>query len=184
MAEGEDRERNAARRLLTALRPRDAEQASLKDQILAFLDAHADALLRTCPPGHLTASCLLVDAAGRRVLLHHHRKLSRWLQFGGHVDGEGDLRAAARRELVEESGIEPIWLADAPFDLDIHEIPAHGEEPAHLHLDVRYLARADRQAEPKVSAESKALAWFTRTETLALDLDPSLRRMIELVLKD
>ena len=29
--------------------------------------------------------------------------------------------------------------APRPFDVDIHEIPARPGEPAHFHLDVRYL---------------------------------------------
>lgn len=167
-----------ARALVAAFDAPDGEQAADREAILAFLDRHPDALLRTCAPGHLTASCLLLDSSGERVLLHHHRKLDLWLQFGGHADGEGDLRAAALRELVEESGIEPAWMAPAPFDLDIHRIPAHGSEPAHDHLDVRFLARAPEGAEAVRSDESHALRWFTRAEALAAGLDASLERMV------
>ena len=116
------------------------------------------------------------------MLLHHHRKLDLWLQFGGHVDGEGDLCAAARRELVEESGIEPAWMQEAPFDVDIHGIPAHGTEPAHDHLDIRFLARAPEAAQAVLSPESHALRWFTRAEALSLGLDPSLERMVRCAL--
>ena len=171
-----------ARALVEAFEAPDEAQRRDRSAILAFLDAHPDALLRSCVPGHLTASCLLLDEAGKRVLLHHHRKLDLWLQFGGHADGEGDLRAAALRELIEESGIEPASMGAAPFDLDIHGIPAHGSEPAHDHLDVRFLARAPEGAEPVCSEESHALRWFTREEALAAGLDPSLDRMVRAVL--
>ncbi|MBL6719886.1 MAG: NUDIX hydrolase [Planctomycetes bacterium] len=171
-----------ARALVEAFEPPDEAQVRDRSAILAFLDAHPDALLRTCVPGHLTASCLLLDSPGERALLHHHRKLDLWLQFGGHADGEGDLRAAALRELVEESGIEPAWMAPAPFDLDIHRIPAHGSEPAHDHLDVRFLARAPEGAAAVRSDESHALRWFTRAEALAAGLDPSLERMVRVAM--
>ena len=171
-----------ARALVEAFEAPDEAQGRDRSAILAFLDAHPDALLRSCVPGHLTASCLLLDAAGEKVLLHHHRKLDLWLQFGGHADGEGDLRAAALRELIEESGIEPASMGAAPFDLDIHGIPAHGSEPAHDHLDVRFLARAPEGAEPVCSEESHALRWFTREEALAAGLDASLDRMVRVVL--
>ena len=73
-------------------------------------------------------------------------------------------------------------MGAAPFDLDIHGIPAHGSEPAHDHLDVRFLARAPEGAEPVCSEESHALRWFTREEALAAGLDPSLDRMVRVVL--
>mgnify|MGYP000249787975 CR=1 FL=1 len=62
-----------ARALVEAFEAPDEAQGRDRSAILAFLDAHPDALLRSCVPGHLTASCLLLDAAGERVLLHHHR---------------------------------------------------------------------------------------------------------------
>src|ERR1700755_2970053 len=48
--------------------------------------------------GHFTASAWLVSADGERALLMLHRKLGRWLQPGGHADGEADLPGVALRE--------------------------------------------------------------------------------------
>ncbi len=173
------REVQRAQAIVAAFNAPDPEQAADQERILRFLDDHQDALLRTCLPGHLTASCLLLDASRERVLLHHHRKLDLWLQFGGHADGEGDLGSVARRELLEESGINPSEFASEPFDLDIHLIPAHKSEPAHEHLDVRYLAIAPQKATFVRSEESISLQWFTGPEALALGLDRSLARMVE-----
>ena len=128
--------------------------------------------------GFLTASCLLWSHDGARVLLHHHRKLGLWLQFGGHCDGEGDTREVALRETVEESGIAPSALTETPVDFDIHTIPARPGEPEHVHLDVRYLAVAPQGAREALSEESLALAWLTPTEALERGVDESLRRMI------
>ena len=162
-------------------------QRGFRDRIDAFLVSHgAVALTRSCLPGHLTASCLLWSHDRERILLHHHRKLGLWLQFGGHCDGEGDTRSVATRETFEESGIEPELVTAVAVDFDIHTIPARparGDrppEPEHLHLDVRYLAVAPEGARETISDESIALAWLTPGEAAARDLDVSLRRMVDL----
>lgn len=164
-----------------------AVPAAFRDQIDAFLEEHGPvALTRRCLPGHLTGSCLLWNAAGTHILLHHHRKLGLWLQFGGHCDGDGDVRRVAIRETFEESGIQPAYVTETPIDFDVHSIPARpakgdrAAEPEHLHLDVRYLATAPEGAVETLSEESLALAWLTPEEAIARGLDASLLRMVEL----
>jgi 8-oxo-dGTP pyrophosphatase MutT (NUDIX family) len=158
---------------------RRADEAPARERMLSLLDGAPDCFARTCFPAHFTGSALVVNADGSRVLLHHHRKLDRWLQFGGHCDGDEDILGVARREALEESGIQGLIVAsERPYDLDIHEIPAHGGDPAHFHYDVRFMLIAPESATPVLSAESRALRWFAPGELDALDLDESLRRMI------
>ncbi|KMM77543.1 NUDIX hydrolase [Xanthomonas sp. NCPPB 1128] len=155
------------------------DQAEVAAQFLALLDDTADPFVRDRLDGHLTGSAWLVSADGTRTLLTHHRKLQRWLQLGGHADGDRDLARVALKEAEEESGLPGLALEDgAIFDLDRHWIPARGEVSGHWHYDARYVVRAGVDEAFAVSEESLALAWRPITELLdEADLDPSLRRM-------
>jgi 8-oxo-dGTP pyrophosphatase MutT (NUDIX family) len=171
-----------ARAILLAYEPRDAEQAATRARMLAFLDAHPeDAHRRELEVGHLTAAAFVVDARAERALLTHHRKLGRWLQLGGHCDGDPDLVRVALREGTEESGIEGLVIEPLPIDLDIHAIPGRPGEPEHLHHDVRFLVHAPRGARFEVSDESLALGWFAPDELDRIETDASVRRLFEVV---
>lgn len=155
-----------------------AERAMLAT-FAPFVEKRADCLLRSCREGHLTASAWVVDVARRRTLLTHHRKLDRWLQLGGHVDGDPDLAAAALREAREESGLTTLRLVTRDiFDVDRHEIPARGAEPTHWHYDVRFLFEADPDEPLQVTNESKALAWVELGRVADLNPSESLQRMV------
>jgi len=143
---------------------------------LASTDANA--ARRERQAGHLTGSAWLVSADGERVLLTHHRKLDRWLQLGGHADGDADLARVALREAEEESGLLDLEVETIVFDLDRHRIPARGDEPEHWHYDVRFVVRARGSEAFVVGEESHALAWRDVAEIARDDAaDVSLRRM-------
>ena len=172
--------RLALRQQLEDLDLASPEEILYRERMLALLDGAPDCFQRTCFPSHFTGSALVVNADGSRALLHHHRFLDRWLQFGGHCDGDEDIVRVAAREAAEESGIEGLIIASRrPFDLDIHAIPENPKraEPAHEHYDVRFVFIAPEDAVPKVSDESHALRWFSPEEMLGLPLDAGLRRL-------
>lgn len=168
----------AARRLLEAWAPPTHRQADIRDEIVAYCARHPDALARTCRPGHLTASAIVVDATGDHVLLHLHRKLGKWLQLGGHCDGDADLAAVALKESTEESGIETgLEIDPEPLDCDIHTVEPPGED-AHLHLDTCFLVRAPAGAEERISTESIELRWLAWADALHLVDEPRLTRLL------
>lgn len=134
------------------------DEAGIVAQFSALLDHHPDCYSRHCWAGHITGSAWIVDPGGERVLLTHHRKLGRWLQPGGHSDGDPDTLAVALREALEETGLIVTPVQTSIFDLDIHPIPARGSEPEHFHFDVRFALRA-LTLDYTVSDESHDLAW-------------------------
>lgn len=143
-----------------------------------FLASAEDVFERSHAFGHFTGSSWLVSADGQRVLLTHHRKLDRWLQLGGHADGEDDLARVALIEAGEESGLSGLVLEGGIFDLDRHLIPARKSDPDHYHYDVRYVVRATDHEEYVVGDESHDLAWRPIRELVdEPGLDESVRRM-------
>jgi len=134
-------------------------ETAVVERFRACLRRGAQAFGRSGGDGHFTGSAWLVSADGAAVLLTHHRKLGRWLQLGGHADGDLDLGRVALREAEEESGLSELRLEPGILDLDCHLIPARGAEPAHYHYDVRFVVRATCAGAFTVSAESHALAW-------------------------
>ncbi|WP_313400243.1 NUDIX hydrolase [Stenotrophomonas sp.] len=154
------------------------EHDAVAREFLTLLEeGGVDPFTRERLAGHFTGSAWLVSADGERALLTHHRKLQRWLQLGGHADGDHDLAAVALREAEEESGLPGLALAStAIFDLDKHWIPERKDVPGHWHYDVRYVVVAAADERFVVSEESLELAWRPVAE-IAGDSDESLRRM-------
>jgi 8-oxo-dGTP pyrophosphatase MutT (NUDIX family) len=166
----------------------DEEHTALK-RLRDFVQRAPDCLERSCVEGHITGSALVTDPTGQHVLLTLHAKLNKWLQLGGHVDGESDVANAALREAQEESGRSEVdffpyeeWLGAGqlprplPFDLDIHEIPARKQDPAHFHFDVRFLCRLDSTLPFIISEESHDLRWLSLSDAQALTDERSMHR--------
>ena len=156
---------------LTAYRPADDLESRHHAALVDLLSLPGDIFTRGhFTPGHVTASCFILDPDGERLLLHHHKRLNRWLQMGGHVEGDEQPVEAALREGREESGLDDLELVvDEIFDLDVHGIPAAKGEPDHAHYDVRFLACTRAPERIVIDAEeSNALQWVPFAEAEAL----------------
>lgn len=148
------------------------------EKVRRFVQANPRCFDRTLAGGHLTGSAWIVSPDRNRVLLTHHHKLDRWLQLGGHADGDPDIFAVACREAREESGLEHIRpLSSRIFDIDVHPIPARPGALAHYHYDIRFIFEADPAAPLVVSHESKELAWVALAAIREPNFDWSIRRM-------
>lgn len=152
--------RDDARAALARMTPAGPGQDALRDRFVAHLDAHPDGVLRSCRPDHVTASTVVLSADGSRVLLTLHAKARRWFQLGGHLEpGDATLAGAARREALEESGVEVV-LDPVPVHLSEHAVPFCGPDGDVHHLDVRFVAVAPDDARHTVSDESLDVRWW------------------------
>jgi 8-oxo-dGTP pyrophosphatase MutT (NUDIX family) len=155
----------------------DPAQRRIKGEMLTFVRNHANCFERSCRKGHVTASCWLLNSAGTHALLMHHVKLGRWVEPGGHCDGNADVLAVALKEAQEESGIKNIrCIQPLIFDLDIHEIPQYRNIEAHQHYDVRFLVQAEGDDTVIQNGESHGLLWVGKEGPLPTR-EPSVVRM-------
>jgi 8-oxo-dGTP pyrophosphatase MutT (NUDIX family) len=152
--------RQSAITLLTDWQAPNPGQDSLRHAVLSFLHARADACLRDCAPGHITASTLVLDDSRSRVLLTLHPRLGRWVQLGGHCeDADHDIVAAALREATEESGVADLRIASDLIAVHVHPVTCSLGVPTR-HLDLQFVARAPIGAQIAVSDESVDLRWW------------------------
>lgn len=166
-------------RRLDRHRPLDEQEAAMTARLRRFVEEHEDCFERSLQVGHITGSAWIVDSARRFALLTHHRKLQKWLQLGGHSDGDPDTLRVSLREAQEESGLTSLRAVSGEiFDVDVHAIPARGREPDHFHYDVRFLLEADRGEPLIVSTESKSLAWVELERVAELNGERSVMRMV------
>lgn len=150
-------------------------QDTLRHAVLAFLEARPDACRRSCVPGHVTASTLVIR--GDEVLLTLHPRLGRWVQLGGHCeDSDGDIQTAALREAFEESGIEGLRLEPELAAIHVHPVTCSLGVPTR-HLDLQFLAYAPAGARPVISSESLDLRWWHVDET-PVEFDHGLAQLV------
>ncbi len=165
---------------LDRYKPLDAHEREMYEALRLFVAEHEDCFERSLSVGHITGSAWVVDPGREKVILTYHRRLNKWLQLGGHADGDSDILRVALREAREESGLESIRpLSDSVFDVDVHEIPARGAEPTHYHYDVRFLCEADADLPLLVTPESKDLAWVRLDRISEFTSERSVLRMVE-----
>ena len=169
--------------LLDAHVPQDPDEARSLAGMRRLLPRLDQPFSRHQPEAHFTASALVVDVDAGKIALLNHAKLRHWLQPGGHAEpGDGGyMHVTALREAREETGCEVRLYDPTPslLDVDVHPIPARGDEPAHHHLDLRFLMVAEDPQRLTLNAEeSSAVGWFGFDEAIALVDDEALRRLI------
>ena len=109
------------------------------------------------------------------TLLHWHRKVGLWLPPGGHIEPNEDPLQAARREVMEETGIvveilpttsafrydDPPQLSP-PATIMVEPIGSFGGENAHHHIDMIFFSRPTSAMQPHVSADT--WQWVSRKQ--------------------
>ena len=141
---------------------------------------------------HFTASVwIITKTKPRKMLLHYHKKLKRWLQFGGHIEKFENPVEAAARETKEETGLDISFILDdvkiineegsflpVPRFLMEQTIPAHADQHAHFHEDFQYVVEVD-EFEPTSEHADGKIGWFTKEEILELPIHEDTRVVVE-----
>ena len=170
---------------LAAHSPADAREAESLAWMRRLVAGPEDPFARENPVGHVTASAVVARPGGEAFLLVFHRKLSRWLQPGGHVEhSDASVFSAALREASEETGIRlsgfEAPLGETILDVDVHEIPARKKEPAHHHFDVRFVLTTEREIDLAASDDpTRPIEWRSWEDVMSSGVDDSLARALE-----
>lgn len=159
--------------------------------------------LHTEKGGHdLTVSAHIIrtDTAEPTVMLHKHKKLGRYLQFGGHVEHNENPWEAITHELAEESGyhisqlevLQPMTRLKSLTGVRLHPVPVSyltHEFPGldHYHTDTAFAFVTDQppKGEPQED-ESVDIELFTADEIRAIhkdDIYPNVREIALFVLE-
>jgi len=163
--------------------PTDSHEIEMREHITEFVEANPHCCERTLLIGHITGSAFIVNKQRTHTLMTHHQKLDKWLQLGGHSDGDPNTMNVALREALEESGLQNInAVSEEIFDVDVHEIPVRKNEPAHFHYDIRFLFEADDVQELIRTTESKNLLWIPLEKMEEYTTEESVLRMVRKVL--
>ena len=155
---------------VTAYVPVNEQEAADRKALLQHLQSGADIYTRNNQTAHLTASAWVVSPERTQVLMAFHKIYNSWAWLGGHADGEHDMTAVARREVMEESGLEDVkLLTPGIVSLEILTVDGHEKRgayvPSHLHLNVTYLFEADPNAPLHVKPdENSGVAWIRMDE--------------------
>ena len=119
-----------------------------------------------------------------KLLLHWHKKLNKWLQFGGHVELHENPWQAIAHELLEESGydldqlkiVQPADRLTSATNIIVHPQPVlintHAFDATHNHIGIDYAFVTDEEPRHPVAAdESQEVCLLTRDELMALPAD-------------
>jgi len=158
------------------------DEAGYLSRAISFVEAHPDCFQRGLWPAHVTGSSWVVSPDREQVLLMHHKKHDQWFQPGGHADGDADIVRVALRETVEETGLDSSHVklqSMDVFDVDIHGIPAIGNEPQHQHIDIRFLIEIDNHIPVPGNDESHQVLWVNLQEVTRYNNNRSTYRMLE-----
>jgi 8-oxo-dGTP pyrophosphatase MutT (NUDIX family) len=157
----------------------DGSDGKSRELVLMLLDnARKPFSRKYFKPGHVTGTACVLHPYEDAFLLVHHRRLNRWLFPGGHVEPDDDtIFETARREAIEETGVVVSPASPRIVGVDVHGIPAKGEEPYHLHHDIVITFRAASDT-LIASAETRDVIWCRPGEARQLGLAGSIQRAV------
>ncbi len=122
-----------------------------------------------------------------KVLLHKHKKLDMWLPCGGHIEENELPDDAAKREVLEESGVEIELVGNKALEIDkpLQLIQPRGIQleqirTDHEHIDLIYFARPVKDYRGFLLESDPSLGWYTKSDLKHLDLTEEIMKWTNL----
>lgn len=175
---------------LQEYRPRNEQEETDRETIFAYIRAFpADILTRDNIFAHMTASSMIFNARGDKVLMAYHNIFHSWSWTGGHADGEADLLAVALKEAKEETGVRTLVpLTEKPAAVDVLPVWGHVKRgryvSAHQHLNFSYLLLADETEPLQVKAdENSQVGWIPVEEIRERVSEPDMIPVYEKLIR-
>ncbi len=176
--------------LIGAIVPFDEIERDHKEDAVRWIKSGAE-IFRierpAVPLKHLVCYTVLCDLERQKILLLEHKTAERLLANGGHLDKNEMPYDTAKRELMEELGVEARFVQSdwqAPFF--ISQVETVGKTPGHIDVDLWYLLKGD--AEKSLNDQTEEFRrefgdydWYGFDEILAMPIekfDPNLHRFI------
>ena len=148
---------------------------------------------------HFAVSGFVMNQSHTKLLMVFHKKLGGWVIPGGHLEKDECPSDGAKREVLEETGVEAKILnySEANIQSSAKEIqvpnpyvtleefiPEKNGKEAHIHIDFIYLAEADEnQTLIKQEVEVNDVKWMTLAEVLDSNTFNSVKVMAMKTLK-
>jgi 8-oxo-dGTP pyrophosphatase MutT (NUDIX family) len=165
--------------LLKKHNPADPSERQMLAEAIRFIEENPDCFERSLLKGHVCGSAWVVNPERTHTLLMHHAKLNKWVQPGGHCDGDPDVLKVAIKEANEETGLPANPVSPGIFDIDNHLIPQKGGLPEHRHYDIRFLLEAKKEEDilPN-NHEAFSVRWIRLEDVPAYNSTESILRMM------
>lgn len=106
------------------------------------------------------ASAYTIDFENKKVLLMYNKKLNKWLQPGGHIEGKEIPEETAKRETFEETGIK-IKIIGPSFDNQKYQPIAieHYINKVGDMIDIQFVAIPETKE--LLNNENNKTVWFS-----------------------
>jgi 8-oxo-dGTP pyrophosphatase MutT (NUDIX family) len=160
------------------------EEETFRKETILFIENEPQCFERSLLKGHITGSAMVVNEVFTKTALVLHAKLGKWLQPGGHADGDANIMEVALKEAFEETGLKQLKVLPEILDIDIHTIPERKGVPEHLHYDIRFAIIANDLEPFLISDESADIQWISLENVANFNSEKSIERMVtKLIIK-
>ncbi len=160
--------------------PGCAQEAADRETMLTYIRTFPKNILtRDNIFAHVTASSMILNETGDKVLMIYHNIYRSWSWTGGHADGESEPLQTALREAREETGIRDLNVLGGLAAVDILPVWGHVKKgkyvSSHQHLNYSYLFVADENQPLRIKEdENSQVGWIAIRDLRQMVSEPDM----------